>query len=177
MNEPVIRTATVKDLPAIEWLLKGLTELLGTAQPYVPDRHALARYGFGEQRIYHTLLAEHGDSACGLCVYFPEFSTWRCQPGLYVQDLFVERQFRAKGLGRALLVAAMRQADAEWEAAYLRLAVHVFNRDALAFYKSLGFNVDSDNRVMLLTGPNFSKLMGSCLPQSRQDQRCAQAQN
>lgn len=159
MSEATIRTANADDIPDMERLLKGLAETLGDPQPYAVDTRALERYGFGEHPVYQALIAEREGASCGLCVYFPEFSTWRCKPGLYVQDLFVDDDARGQGVGRALLVEAMRRANAAWEAAYLRLAVHVLNRDALEFYKALGFYADPDNRVMLLTDAEFTQLI------------------
>ncbi len=159
MTHAVIRSATVEDVESVQQLLAGLAESLGDPQPYHADTRALERYGFGEHRLYQALIAEDKGEAVGLCIYFPEFSTWRCKPGLYVQDLFVRRRNRGAGVGRALLVDAMRRASTAWEAAYLRLAVHVLNRDALKFYQQLGFDADPDNRVMMLTDARFDALI------------------
>lgn len=159
MNAATIRSATADDIGSIERLLRGLAESLGDPQPFSVDTNALRRYGFGEHRLYQALIAESAGESVGLCIFFPEFSTWRCKPGLYVQDLFVERSQRGNGVGRALLVDAMRRANTAWEAAYLRLAVHMLNRDALQFYQRLGFDADPDNRVMMLTGAHFESLI------------------
>ncbi len=159
MKDLSIRSATADDIDHIERLLRGLAESLGDPQPYAVDTGALRRYGFGEHRLYQALLAETGGESVGLCIFFPEFSTWRCKPGLYVQDLFVETSRRGAGIGRALLVDAMRRANTAWEAAYLRLAVHMLNRDALQFYQRLGFDADPDNRVMMLTDAHFDSLI------------------
>lgn len=159
MKQPEIRVATASDLKAVGQLLKGLAESLGDPQPYTVDLNAIEHHGFGEFPLFHALIAEQGDAPIGLCLYFPEFSTWRCRSGLYVQDLFVDKNCRGQGLGRALLTEAMRHASVAWEAAYLRLAVHVLNRDALEFYRRLGFEADPDNRVMMLSDTRFTDLI------------------
>jgi ribosomal protein S18 acetylase RimI-like enzyme len=161
MTQPEIRFATGSDLDAIAQLLRGLAESLGDPQPYHVDLNAIERYGFGKFSLFHALIAEQGDTPIGLCLYFPEFSTWRCKSGLYVQDLFVDKNFRGNGLGKALLTEALRHASVAWEAAYLRLAVHVLNRDALEFYRRLGFEADPDNRVMMLTDTRFTELIAN----------------
>jgi ribosomal protein S18 acetylase RimI-like enzyme len=157
--EPTIRDANIDDVERIAALLRGLAESLGEPQSYRPDTGALVKYGFGSDPVYRTLIAEQDKRDAGLCIFFPEFSTWRCEPGIYVQDLYVAPEFRRRGLGEVMLAEAMRRANAAWDAAYLRLAVHALNRDALRFYQALGFNADPDNRVMLLTGADFHRVM------------------
>jgi ribosomal protein S18 acetylase RimI-like enzyme len=161
MTQPQIRVANANDLNRIGELLRGLAESLGDPQPYHVDLNAIERYGFGKFTLYHALIAEKNATPVGLCLYFPEFSTWRCKSGLYIQDLFVDKSCRGQGLGRALLTEAMRHASVAWEAAYLRLAVHVLNRDALEFYRRLGFEADPDNRVMMLTDTRFTELIAN----------------
>ncbi|MCZ7598843.1 MAG: GNAT family N-acetyltransferase [Gammaproteobacteria bacterium] len=159
-NTPAIRQARAEDLPSIVRLLGGLAEALGDASAFAADVAALERYGFGDTRVYHARIAADGDNDIGIAVYFPEFSTWRCASGLYVQDLYVDPAARGRGTGRALLASALRHARDAWDADYLRLAVHVLNRDAFDFYRVLGFSADPDNRVMLLDGDGFQRLAG-----------------
>jgi GNAT superfamily N-acetyltransferase len=156
-----IRAATLDDVAELGRGLERLAESLGEPAQFKVDLAALARYGFGERPAYHALIAEGGDRLLGFCVYLPEFSTWRCRPGLYVQDLFVESQQRGRGIGRALLSQAMNHARHLWQADYLRLAVHVMNHDARRFYHKLGFVSDADNQVMLLTGNRFSDMIAN----------------
>ncbi len=160
MNRPAIRQATAEDLPSMVRLLGGLAEALGDASAFAADVARLERFGFGDTRVYHAQIAAEDGEDIGIVVYFPEFSTWRCASGLYVQDLYVEGAARGRGTGRALLASALRHAREAWDAAYLRLAVHVLNRDALDFYRVLGFTADPDNRVMLLDGDGLQRLAG-----------------
>ena len=39
----------------------------------------------------------------GFALFFPTFSTFRGQPGLYLEDLFVRPEHRGRGIGKALL--------------------------------------------------------------------------
>lgn len=38
-----------------------------------------------------------------MALYFNNYSTWRAQPGIYLEDLWVNPEFRGKGYGTALL--------------------------------------------------------------------------
>ncbi|WVR05696.1 hypothetical protein IAU60_002720 [Kwoniella sp. DSM 27419] len=40
--------------------------------------------------------------AVGLALYFFTYSTWLGAPGLYLEDLYVKPEYRAKGLGKRL---------------------------------------------------------------------------
>lgn len=161
MSMPVIRAATIDDVAELGRGLEALAAVLGDPQPFEVDLDALERHGFREDPAYHALLAVQDGVTTGFCIYFREFSTWRCRPGIYVQDLFINAACRGRGLGRALLTHATSHARDAWQAAYLRLAVHVMNHDAVKFYQALGFEADQDNQVMLLDGSRFAEMVAN----------------
>ncbi len=158
MSAISIRTATADDIETVDRLLAELALSLGEPDVYRGDLEALRRHGFSARPVFRALLAEGDAGAVGLCLYFPEFSTWRCRAGVYVQDLFVAPGERGGGIGRRLLAAAIADAWACWDAAYLRLAVHVMNHAARDFYHALGFVTDTDSQVMKLTGDAFARI-------------------
>ncbi len=138
MNSVItIRAAISDDIPLIDALLQRLANSLNEPDAYAANQEALRDHGFGKKRVFHTLIADKDGQGVGLCIYFPEFSTWRCQPGIYVQDLYVDPACRGQAVGKRLLSAAISDAAEAWNAAYLRLSVHVVNQDAQAFYQSL----------------------------------------
>lgn len=80
---------------------------------------------------------DNGNQVAGFALYFNNFSTWEGRPGLYLEDLFVRPQFRAQGLGGALLrhlagiAADNGYARMEW-------AVLNWNASAIAVYDRIG---------------------------------------
>src|SRR5262249_888621 len=76
-------------------------------------------------------------SVVGMAVYFVSFSTWTGRHGLYLEDLFVEPDHRAHGIGLALMRALAARAVA---LGYKRLewAVLDWNEPAISFYRALG---------------------------------------
>lgn len=150
MSATTIRLAESNDVAVIHELLGQMATDLGEQQAYRGDTDVLHRFGFGPDRLFTTLLAEREDVAVGVCIYFPEFSTWRGQPGVYVQDLIVTGSVRGEGTGRELLVEAMAEAERSWGARYLRLAVGVDNKEAIGFYARIGMVADHDNQIMIL---------------------------
>lgn len=153
-----IRRAEAADVPAVHRLLAALAAELGGETKFRSDVAALTRHGFGPAPLFRALIAERAGAAHGLSLYFPEFSTLRGQPGVYVQDLYVDLRVRATGLGRRLLAETVRDARASWGAAYLRLCAHETNPRALAFYRRLGFETDPGERPLWIEGAAFRDL-------------------
>ena len=148
-NGITIRSAVRDDAATIDALLRQLAKDIGEPGDYQNSMDALASHGFGEQPHFSALLASDHARTIGLCLYFPEYSTWRGEAGVYVQDLFVDASVRGTGLGRSLVDHALAHASRLWAARYIRLAVHRHNEAARQFYQKMGFDTDQDNAIMI----------------------------
>jgi GNAT superfamily N-acetyltransferase len=58
---------------------------------------------FGARPAAEVVLAFEGETVVGFAVFFANFSTFLGKPGLYLEDLYVQPEFRGRGHGRALL--------------------------------------------------------------------------
>jgi len=141
------------DVPVLQAMLQDLARHEGGGA--VASEQALTEYGFGARPLFAALLAEQADKAAGMAIYYPDFSTHRGQPGVYVQDIFVTKAARGLGLGRGLLGAVMRAQD--WGARYLTLGVSPDNEVALRFYARTGFR-PRGYRFMILDGAALAAL-------------------
>ncbi|MEZ5846592.1 MAG: N-acetyltransferase [Geminicoccaceae bacterium] len=153
-----IRKARVEDSPLIAAMLARHFQEIGDAGCYRDDSDAIGRHGFGEHALFRTLIAEGPDQALGFVLYFPVFSTIRCEPGVHVQDIWVDVAARGQGLGRRLLAASAMDAASLWGATYLTLMVYDDNDGALAFYRRLGFVQDPRDRPLHIDGGAFRQL-------------------
>jgi GNAT superfamily N-acetyltransferase len=149
MEEISIRLAGPEDAHTVHRLLRDLAAALGKSADLRSTVDDIARHGFGERPFFETVVAWFGGEAVGLAVYFFEFSTWRGQPGVYVQDLYVAPGMRGRGLGRDL-IAAVRERAARDGARYVKLTVYDRNPEALAFYHSIGFESCEDELPLVL---------------------------
>lgn len=53
--------------------------------------------------------AKAGGKAAGLALYYYTYSTWRALPGIHLEDLYVEPEWRGKGFGSALLAELAKE--------------------------------------------------------------------
>lgn len=95
------------------------------------------RHLFGDRPHAEALIAEVAGEPVGFAIAFTTFSTFRGQPGMYLEDIFVRPAHRGLGIGKALLSTLARVAydrgcgRVEW-------AVLDWNEPAIGFYRSLG---------------------------------------
>ena len=82
------------------------------------------------------------------------------RPGIYLEDLYVQEQYRGKGFGKAMLVYLARLAVAR-KCGRLEWWVLDWNEPAIQFYKKLGAVPMSDWTVFRVAGEALNNLAGS----------------
>ena len=126
----MIRPVTPHDIPALLTMLHALVaEDKGTI---ASTAETLTQAAFGARPLIHGLI--HPD---GMVIYFPDYSTHRGEPGLYIQDLYVTPASRGSGLARALVAATLHHQT--WGANYITFGVSPANTVATRFYQKTGF--------------------------------------
>jgi GNAT superfamily N-acetyltransferase len=97
----------------------------------------LAAALFGPDPAVHCHVVDDGGSPAGFALWYVTYSTWTGRHGIWLEDLFVRRTSRGRGLGQALLAALAAECVSR---GYRRLewAVLDWNDPAREFYASLG---------------------------------------
>jgi len=72
-------------------------------QDVVRDRRGLHAALFGPRPFAEVVIGYVGTEPVGFALFFHNFSTFRGAPGIYLEDLFVEPQWRGQGFGRRLI--------------------------------------------------------------------------
>lgn len=154
-----IRPARPEDMAELLGLIRKLAEyenLLDSVTATEADfREAL----FGTRPAAEALLAIHGGRAVGYAIFFHNFSTFLGRPGLYLEDIFVEKECRGRGFGKALflhLIGIARDRNCgrvEWSALN-------WNEPALNFYHGLGAETLSEWQILRLDAAGIAKLAG-----------------
>ncbi len=133
----MIRPATPDDTAAIAALIRGLAEYERLSHYVTLEEGRLREHLFGPRPYAEVLVAEEAGAVVGFALFFPVYSTFRAEPGMYLEDLFVRPEHRGKGHGKALLRELARLTV---ERGYARLdwCVLDWNAPSIAFYRSLG---------------------------------------
>jgi GNAT superfamily N-acetyltransferase len=152
-----IRNATENDIPLILQFIHDLAEYEKAPEQAVATAEDLKRDGFSAQPKFRVLIAEWDGKPAGFAFYFYHYSTWRGQPTLFLEDLFVRPPFRGKGIGKALLVYLAKIAVAE-NCGRFEWQVLDWNTPSIEFYKALGAVVMKEWLTMRVTGDAIAKL-------------------
>lgn len=158
MNAPVrIRRATPADAGALLALVRELASFERLLDQVVAREEDLRRALSGDPPAAGAFLAEAAGEAVGFALYFRNFSTFLGQPGIYLEDLYVQPAWRHAGLGRRLLATLAREAR-ESGAERLDWAVLDWNTPAIDFYERLGARSLADWRLYRLEGPALAAM-------------------
>lgn len=132
-----VRALQPADMPRLLELMDGLADYEHLDRPDPAARERLARDAFASPPLCHVLLVEVDGEVVGYAMYFFTYSSFRAQPSLYLEDLFVVPERRGSGAGMALFRAvageAVRQrcGRMEWQ-------VLAWNQPSITFYERLG---------------------------------------
>lgn len=154
---PAVRLATAADAEVIHGFLLQLAESTGLRHKFRGQVDDFRKFGFSGDPQFEVLLAEQGAAVIGLCLFFYNFSSWRGELGVYIQDLVVDRDVRARGVGRLLVGETVRYAR-ENGATHLRLSVEKDNQSAMGFYENLGLRESVSERIYAAYGDDFLSL-------------------
>jgi len=154
-----IRFAARADVPLILRLIKALSVYEKLEDRVIATEEKVEHALFGPRPYAETLIAELDGKAVGFALFFHNFSTFLAQPGIYLEDLFVEPEHRGAGVGRALL-ERLASIALERECGRLEWAVLDWNKDAIGFYRRLGATPNDDWTVYRLTGEALRALAG-----------------
>ena len=105
-----VREARKSDTAVIHQLIGELADFEKLRDEVSGSLGDLERHLFGAEAYARVLVAESDGQVAGFALYFFNYSTFLCKPGIYLEDLFVRPQFRGAGVGRALLEAVEQRA-------------------------------------------------------------------
>jgi GNAT superfamily N-acetyltransferase len=168
MPNLTIRPATPADIPEILAFIRELADYEHEPASAIATHADLLRDGFGPTPRFHCLIAELSSTGnpptpAGFALYFHNYSTWRGNAGIFLEDLFVRPAFRGRGIGKALIAAVAAIAVAEGCSRF-EWAVLDWNTPAIDFYNSLGATPMSEWTIMRLSGDALAQLAQSARP-------------
>ena len=103
MSDPLgltIAIATERDIPQVLTFIKALAEYERLADSVVATEEGLRATLFGPRPYAECVIARWNGKPAGFALFFHNYSTFLARPGVYLEDLFVDPDFRGKGIGR-----------------------------------------------------------------------------
>lgn len=135
------------------WELVGeLAEYERLSDTVTGSAEDLGKHAFDERAIDVFVLETEGQIV-GYTISFSTFSTFRCRPGIWLEDVYVTPAFRGRGFGRALVenIIALNEAHGgvrtEW-------SVLDWNEPAIKFYEQMGSTILPDWRIVRHGSPS-----------------------
>lgn len=154
-----IRPATVSDVSVILAFIKKLAHYERLSDEVVATEERLQETLFGDRPTAEVAIGYLDMKPVGFVLFFHNYSTFLGKPGLYIEDLFVDEDYRRRGYGRALLLYVARLAK-ERDCGRLEWSVLDWNQPAIDFYQKLGALPMSEWTVFRVTGHGLDKLTG-----------------
>ena len=150
MSELSLRFATPDDASGIFWLVSELAKYEKLEHEVISSPDDFRRILKDPKSKVEILLGFWSGEMVAFALFFENFSTFLGKPGLYLEDLFVQPEFRTKGVGTALMTRLIEIAT-ERKYGRVEWAVLDWNETAIQFYtEKIGAKLMSSWRICRL---------------------------
>jgi GNAT superfamily N-acetyltransferase len=165
MSTCSVRRAERTDADSVFGLIEALAEFEKLDPPTQDARARFLEHGWpqnGGPERFQCWIAEAGEeeAPAGYAVTFFTYSSFLCQPTLYIEDIFVHPDFRRMGVATALM-QRLAQAAVEADCGRMEWVVLDWNTGAQTFYQGLGAGHLEEWQYYRLDREGFEKLAGS----------------
>jgi len=152
-----IRHATRADIPIILTFIKELAVYEKMADQVEATETALEKWLFDDPKA-HVFVVFESRKAVGFSLYFTHFSTFKGKPGIYIEDIYIQKASRGKGYGKALFKRFAKMAKDE-DYGRIEWSCLDWNTPSIEFYLSLGAKPMKGWSVYRLEGDTIDDLL------------------
>ncbi|MDU5105456.1 GNAT family N-acetyltransferase [Clostridium sp.] len=151
-----IRETTEEDCSLILSLIKEIAEYEKMSDQVVATEESLKESIFENKRAEVVILELNGE-AVGYALYFYNYSTFIGKSGLYLEDIFIKKEARGKGIGKEVFKFLVKKAKEEG-CKRMEWTCLNWNEPSIKFYKSLGATPMDEWTIYRLTEKEINKL-------------------
>ncbi|MDO4500129.1 MAG: GNAT family N-acetyltransferase [Erysipelotrichaceae bacterium] len=156
------RIAERKDVSLILDFIRQLAEYENLLDQVVADEEILEKWIFDNKKAEVIFVLNDENKEVGFVLFFHNFSTFLGKSGLYLEDLFVLKEYRHQGYGIGLIKELARIAK-ERDCGRFEWWCLNDNLPSIEFYNALGAEAMSEWTTFRLNEEGISKLLESDL--------------
>jgi GNAT superfamily N-acetyltransferase len=151
-----IRLAQPADIADIHRLIYELAVYEKAPEQMVATVDQINGSLFKDNPVAFCHVAVVDEKIVGIALWFLNYSTWLGKPGIYLEDLFVQPEYRGHGIGKGFMKTLAQLCI---ERGYERFQWWVldWNEPSIEFYKSLGAVSMDEWTVFRLSGDALKK--------------------
>lgn len=146
-----LRSPTEDEVHLVVGFIHELAEYEKLSHECLISEEALRESLFGSRPYAETFLAFLDDEPIGFCLFFHNYSTFLGKPGLYLEDVYIQPEYRNRGYGK-LILARLAALAIERGCGRFEWAVLDWNEPSIAFYRKIGAVPMNEWTVQRLTG-------------------------
>ncbi len=151
-----IRFAEAKDVPLILNFIRELAAYENLLDQAVGTEE-LVRQSLFERKAAEVIIGEYEGQPVSFALFFHNFSTFLCKPGIYLEDLYVKQEMRGKGIGKIML-SYLAKLAIDRDCGRLEWWCLDWNQPSIAFYKGLGAEAMDEWTVYRLHDQKLAEL-------------------
>ena len=153
----VIRRAAEQDVETILAMTRLLATYEGSLSDVISTRTGFLQSLFRENPWAFCEIAEWNGHPAGFALWYHSFSIFLGRNGLWLEDLFVDKPFRRRGIGRAMFTHLAKHCVRE-DLGRLEWSVLRDNQMAINFYKQMTAVLDDGRMKCRLTAASIQHL-------------------
>lgn len=150
------RQAERKDAQLIVKFIKDLAEYEKMSDQVVATSELIEEWLF-DKKTAEVIFAVEDDKEVGMALFFHNFSTFMGRAGIYLEDLFVQPEYRGRGIGKALL-QEMGRIAMERGCGRVEWVCLDWNRPSIDFYKSMGAKPMDEWTIYRVAGDDIKRM-------------------
>jgi GNAT superfamily N-acetyltransferase len=125
------------------FLVEKLAEYEKLKPPSIDGKENLRRDGLSENPKYEAYIWKLNEKAIGYIFYFFTYSSFVTLPTLYIEDIFILKEYRGKGFGKNMFQFCIDIAK-EHGCGRIEWCVLTWNKPAIKFYEKYNAKQLSD---------------------------------
>lgn len=152
-----IETAKEEHIPAIVGLMREFAEYENLLEFLEITEEKLFEATLGDNGFVECLIVTSDETPVGYALFYLNFSSFRGQTGVYLEDIYIKENFRKFRIGE-LMLKQIARIGKENGAVRMDFQVLEWNTPAINFYKKHGAVMDESERHFKFTDEAFENL-------------------